>query len=451
MPEYTSSETMVVVTYFWWSYVVFLLSLAEVPFVSAQKMCLARKEDPLQVTMASNRAHCFSHCMSKGQCRLMLFKKKEQFIEDQENEGSQYHGNCVLMEKHENNLLSERREDGYEVCRTYEVLPENLDAHSVPPYVCLAETRYDVTEVAHKAGFDIEVTEPGLNVTRFYKNLAGDVPFDLMEDRCAAAGGILPQAYDDESIKVLLQQGEVQLPIRLGLKVNRLSSGAPAAVWMVPYIVDWTATESDTCAKFAKWDDSVWQDARAAHLDENRVIKPGSFLGPVTQVTCQFMGPNVALGKKVTAYYINDNYSERSLLTDGDWNEENIKELNFYAHTEVLTGIWAAVDLGSQHLVNAILYKADGRDYPHGTPDIETKTATHCYVGDHIPDPGVIIDSPPKSSLKMLNCGFSKGWVTGVQACSCNLFRGRFVIIRMRKLYGLSEVAVFGIPYNNVV
>ncbi len=144
-----------------------LVCLANVCLAMAYKYeCELRKVGPLRVTMAANRALCYSLCSTESGCKVILYKEYAHYEADEASGGNRYTGNCVLMNKHENNLLSERLDDGYKMCRTYDVLDANKDELVVPPFTCLAQTSYNVTRAAHEAGFTVEVKEPGLGITR---------------------------------------------------------------------------------------------------------------------------------------------------------------------------------------------------------------------------------------------------------------------------------------------
>ncbi len=356
--------------------------------------CASRKVEPILITMSPNRAHCFNLCSTRSECKVILFKKTKQFEEDEANMNI-YEGNCVLLPQEENNLLSERAEygkNGFEICRTYLVNTDNRKEWSEPPYTCLSQVSYNVTAAAHEAGFNFEVTEPELHVTRFYKHLPGDVDFQLMEDKCAAHGGLLPQAYDKKSLEALVEIGRVELPVRLGMKVEATNDRRMTSVWMVPYVKDMAANETGSCDKYATWSGSDWANDQSSYVDAlDGKIKPGSFNGPVNQITCQFMGPNVAQGRPVKAYYNNDNYGTRSLMTDGDWNEVNEQPKVFHGITRTQNSdkfTWVAVDLGEKHLVNAILFKTNATHYTDSDPtgDYSGKTVMNCYVGNVIPN-----------------------------------------------------------------
>lgn len=275
-----------------------------------------------------------------------------------------------------------------------------------------------------------------------------------MEDRCAAEGGVLPQAYDAESIQALVQDGNVQLPIRLGLKIDREKEGDSHAVWMIPKLLHWNESHDTSCLQFSGWSNSDWDDERAAYVDStDGVIKAGSFAGPVSQITCMFVGPNVALGKKVKAYYNNNNFGAKSLLTDGDWNVANKLSLNFQgSDNNQVNDVWAAVDLETPHLVNSIMFKSDTRHYPEENfANYADKTYTYCLVGPSIPDPGTAMNTQVKNDNNLVFCEINRGFTTGINTCSCNLILGRFVLLRQRNRLPMSEIAVFGVPFDGII
>ncbi len=90
-------------------------------------------------------------------------------------------------------------------------------------------------------------------------------------------------------------------------------------------------------------------------------IKAGSFDTEVSQITCQFIGANVALGKPVYSYYKPTTFgANRGLVTDGDWNEGNDPAKVFKGNDATVDKhTWVAIDLGTQHVITHVMLKSD--------------------------------------------------------------------------------------------
>ncbi len=425
----------------------FLILIGQHANVALGGVCTGRDPDPLRVTMAGNKPLCYALCTMTKSCRVVLYKDRKQY---NQNAINKYSGNCVLMRQNFNTMFSEKWEEevhGYKMCRTLHTRDSNLKDWKEPPFTCMSNFNYDITKAANDMGYNLKVTDARLSVTRFFKHVTGSIPFEQMAEYCAEENGVLPQPYDTVYLNELRTQANVTFPMRLGMFSTTNNKYVPELYWMVPNTKDWKAdldASTSPCNKYSEWDPATdFAGEITPYIeDSDGRIKHGSFAGPANQITCQFIGPNAALGKRVHAYYDTDDYGARSLLTDGDWNKENVQSANFRGSDDTTTkNTWVAVDLGEPHLINTIMFKADPTGHAVGTHNLNVA----CYVGEFIPPTPVTISKP--DAYDLIECETHKGWSTRVLTCTCKFLLGRYAVIIMGAArYDLAELAVIGVP-----
>ncbi len=429
----------------------FLILMGQHANVALGGVCTGREPDPLRVALTATKPLCYALCTMTSTCHVVLYKDRKEYDQADSNK---YSGNCVLMKQNFNTMFSERWEEdvhGYKMCRTIHTRKSNLKSLEEPPFFCMSNFKYDITEAANQKGYNVEVSDARLSVTRFFKHVTGSIPFGQMAEYCAEENGVLPQPYDKNYLDELVAQANVQFPMRLGMfgNTNNKNPPVPQLYWMVPNTKDWQAdldASTPECNKFSEWDPATDYAGDVTSYMEDSVgkIKPGSFASPATQITCQFIGPNAAMGKRVHTYYDTDDYGAQSLLTDGDWNKDNADEANFRGVADPSTSsgdTWVAVDLGEPHVINTVMFKADITVYSAGSKD---DLVIGCYVGESIPTTPVTLSSPDDYGL--LECGIHKGWSTRVMTCTCKFLVGRYAVLIMGKRYDLAEIAVIGVP-----
>ncbi len=269
---------------------------------------------------------CASACKKAPDCSSYLYKDRQEFQDDEPN--NEFDGNCVLRNKYEDYLLSELQElgNGYKAKLGLVVDDTGtIHFHKMP-------TDYNVTEEAIAAGYTTPMEIPSLKTTRFVKHhtypsayIYGQGGYNLHHWVCPLLGGILVPEYDMEVTQALTDIGG-STPTR-ALAMTRSPTATGAITLWETGMQDWANDlDPSECPRYSAWTADDWtgsidgQEQKVFLDTTSGTFIQGGVFPYVTQVSCQFIGKNLAFEKPTGALHHDWPAHSHPHAVDGRYN-----------------------------------------------------------------------------------------------------------------------------------